>query len=87
MLAMQHTAVLPPGNQLPSTYEAALRAIEPYLVQPIVYDVRPNDCIIFRGEYASVLECPKCVCGRFVSDQSRITSSKVHVPIYETSSF
>ena len=76
MLAMQHTSVLPPGNQLPSSYEAALRAIEPYLVQPIVYDVCPNDCIIFRGDYESLSECPKCGCARYISDQSSVPARR-----------
>ena len=43
MLAMNH-AMLPYGNNLPNSYEAALRIIQPYLVQSIVYDVCPNDC-------------------------------------------
>ena len=47
MLAMQ-SSILPEGHALPSTYESALLEIEPYLVQSVVYDVCPNDCIIFR---------------------------------------
>ena len=76
MLAMHHTSILPQGNKLPSTYKAALRAIEPYLVQPIVYDVCPNDCTIFRGEYGSLSECPKCGGARYVSDQSSIPARR-----------
>ena len=69
LLAMNHTT-LPHGNNLPNSYEAALRIIEPYLVQSIVYDVCPNDCIIFRKEYESLLACPSGK--RYLSDQSHI---------------
>jgi len=68
---MQHN-LLPVGNNLPSSYEAALAAIEPYLVQPIVYDVCPNDCIIFRGKDKSLLECPLCGSKRYISEESTI---------------
>lgn len=71
MLTMQQS-MLPPGNNLPTSYEAALSAIEPYLVQPIVYDVCQNDCVIFRREHASLLECPKCGSKRYLSDQSKV---------------
>ena len=52
MLTMQKS-MLPPGNSLPASYEAALSAIEPYLVQPVVYDVCKNDCIIYRNKHAT----------------------------------
>ncbi len=65
MLAMQHK-FLPNGNNLPSSYEAALRIIEPYLTQPVVYDVCRNDCIVFRNEYASLVKCPKCDSGWYI---------------------
>lgn len=74
-LAMNHT-MLPDGNNLPNSYEAALRIIQPYLVQSIVYDVCPDDCIIFRKEYESLSVCPKCDKRRYVSDQSRIPTRR-----------
>lgn len=69
--SMEHS-FLPPGNKLPSTYDAALCAIEPYLVQPIVYDVCKNDCIVFRKEHMHLTECPKCDSPRYISQQSQI---------------
>ena len=69
MLATQNT-VLPSGNNLPLSYEAALRTIEPYLAQPVVYDVCPNDCILFRLEYADLDKCPMCGSSRYLSEQS-----------------
>ena len=70
LLAINHTT-LPDGNNLPNSYEATLRIIEPYLVHSIVYDA--NDCVIFRKDYKSLLNCPKCGGKRYVSDQSRFT--------------
>ena len=69
MLALQST-LLPDGNNLPTSYEAAHRIIEPHLVQPIIYDVCKNDCIVFRGLNASLAACPKCGCDRYISEQS-----------------
>ena len=53
MLAIQHS-MLPPGNNLPSSYEDALKIIQPYLVKPIVYDVCAKDCV-FRKICLNVL--------------------------------
>ena len=69
MLALQST-LLPGGNNLPTSYEAARRTIEPHLVQPIIYDVCKNDCIVYRGLNASLAACPKCGCDRYISEQS-----------------
>ena len=75
LLATQH-GILPPGNQLPSSYETALRVIEPNLVQPLVYDACPQDCILFRGEYASLSKCPKCSHGRYVPNGGTIPARR-----------
>ena len=50
-LSMDHE-VLPPGNKLPSSYSSAMKLVEPFLIQPIVFHVCPNDCIVFRGHEA-----------------------------------
>lgn len=72
MLSMQHNTILPPGNKLPNCYEDALKEIEPYLVKPKVYDVCPNDCIIFRDSDGSLSQCPKCNANRYISQQSNV---------------
>ena len=71
VLAMQHN-LLPSDNNMPNSYEAALRIIQPYLVKPLVYDVCPNDCIVFRGEYKSHSTCPECGCNRYIAKDSCI---------------
>jgi len=69
MLSMQHSTFLPQGNNLPVS-DAALRAIEHFLVKPIVYHVCPNDCIVFMGQHAQLSECPKCGASRYISENS-----------------
>lgn len=71
VLALQQS-ILPPENKLPTSYEAALAAIEPYLVKTTVYDVCQNDCVVFTGQHASLSKCPKCDSQRFVSKKSSI---------------
>lgn len=70
MSAMQ-SEILPYGNRLPDSYESALGVIEPYLVTSDVYDVCPNDCVIFRGEFESLSECPKCGGKSYISERSK----------------
>lgn len=75
MLAMQHE-MLPVGNALPDCYESALRVIEPYLVQSVVYDACPNDCLLFRGDYKDMLQCPKCGEKRYISEKSQTAARR-----------
>ncbi len=65
ILYMQHHTLLPPNNLLPDSYESALKLIESLLIQPITFHVCPNDCVIFRGAYSSLTECPVCHSPRF----------------------
>ncbi len=71
MFFMQHHTFLPKGNKLPDSYDVALRAIEPYLVEPVVYHVCPNDCVIFSNLYAELSKCPKCGSGRYISEKHK----------------
>ena len=49
LLYMQHHTILPKVNILPHSYQKAIRIVKSYLVEPTVYDVCPNDCIIYRN--------------------------------------
>lgn len=42
MLHFQHHRILPSGNLLPDSYEAALKLIEPFLVAPVIFHACPN---------------------------------------------
>ena len=37
-----------------------MKIVEHYLVKPIIYQVCPNDCIIFHGNFSELRKCPKC---------------------------
>ena len=67
MLHFQHHRVLPLANQLPSSYEAAMKIVEPFLINPIIFHACPNDCIIFWGKYTDAEQCPKCQSNRFTT--------------------
>ena len=60
LLYILHTFILPRHNTLPSSYEAALRKINPNLITPKEFDCCSNDCLIFRNAYAHLTKCPKC---------------------------
>lgn len=48
LLSQEHFNVLPPGNNLPSTYEQAVSFIKPQLLPTECYHACPNDCVLFR---------------------------------------
>ena len=48
LLNHEHFNVLPPGNNLPSSYEQAYNVIKSHLLPTVCYHVYPNDCILFR---------------------------------------
>ena len=47
LLNHEHFNVLPPGNNLPSSYEQVYNVIKPHLVPTVCYRACPNDCIQF----------------------------------------
>ena len=69
MLSLQHD-ILPEGNNLPSSYNAAIKLVEPLLQQPVVFHACRNDCIIFRNDYAKYNTCPKCGESRYAKTGS-----------------
>ena len=60
ILRLEHNEVLPSGNKLPSSFADAMKLAEPFLIQPILFHICPNDCILFRNEYANLDICPMC---------------------------
>ena len=73
--------MLRPGNNLPNSYENALKIIQPYLVKPIVYDVCANDCVIFRGCYEDLPECPKCGNVRYIGSSKIAIRRFTYLPL------
>lgn len=69
MLTLQHS-ILPINNKLPSTYSAAEKFIEPFLLPIVTYHACINDCILFRKtsryDYSNLTQCPECGASRYV---------------------
>ena len=70
VLYMQHHTILPKGNILPDSYKIAIRIVKSYLVEPTVYDVCPNHCIIYQNHMSDLEKCPKCNTEQFKSNGS-----------------
>ena len=72
LLSQEHFNVLPPGNNLPSTYEQAVSFIKPQLLPTECYHACPNDCVLFRKtnryDYSKLKNCPKCNKDRFAAN-------------------
>lgn len=81
LLYLQHHTILPPGNLLPDSYQAALTEIEPFLVQTQVYHACPRDCILFRGNYACLSNCPECSSHLYVPDTSKPVRKFSYLPL------
>ena len=80
ILHMQHHTLLPQDNQLPDSYDSALKLIENLLVQPIAFHVCPNDCVVFCGGYLSLTECPKCHSARYIDSSSTAVRRFTYLP-------
>jgi len=65
ILRLQHSEILPAGNKLPPSYNDALKLVEPFLIQPIIFHACPQDCMIFRKKYKDVMVCPYCGSSRY----------------------
>ena len=65
ILSIEHNEILPAGNQLPSSYNKAIKLIEPFLIQPVLFHACPKDCIIFRKEFSDLSACPICGSSRY----------------------
>ena len=48
----------------------AVRIVKPYLVEPIIYDVCPNDSVISHSIISGLEKCPKFSTDRFKSTGS-----------------
>ena len=66
MLRVQHNEILPLENKLPSSYNEAMKLVEPFLIKPVVYHACPKDCILFREEFENLNACPKCGTSRYI---------------------
>ena len=52
--------LLPKGNTCPSGIDEAKKIVCPLDLPHVKYHVCPLDCVIYRGEYEDLEECPVC---------------------------
>lgn len=73
LLSVQHRFILPTNNNLPSTYEDALKFVEPFLLPLETYHVCPNHCVVFRDsthfKYKHLTKCPECGSPRYFGNK------------------
>ena len=65
LLRILHCFLLPGENSLPTTYSQALALVQSLLVPVREYHCCVNDCVIFRGSYEHLTQCPHCGEERF----------------------
>ena len=63
LLYLQCHSILPENNLLPDSYEAGLKIIKPFLVEPVMYHACPNDCVLFSRSTLTYFSVP-CVTRR-----------------------
>ncbi|KAL6538915.1 hypothetical protein OROMI_025241 [Orobanche minor] len=72
--------MLPEGNELPkSTYDAK-KLMCPMGMEYEKIHPCPNDCVLYRGDYADLKQCPRCNVSRYKRNDYASGSSKEGVP-------
>lgn len=84
LLTLQHS-ILPSSNKLPSTYSAAEKFIEPFLLPIVTYHACINDCILFRKtskyEYSNVTQCPDRGASRYDGVNKQVARRYHYYPL------
>ena len=87
MLKVNHKCILilPPRNNLPSSYEEAINFIEPFLLPLETVHACPNHCIVYRDspryKYAGLASCPECGMACYIGNSKRPRHSFYYFPI------
>lgn len=71
LLHILHFFLLPGENSLPATYSQALALVQSLLVPVTEYHCCVNDCVVFRGPYRDLAQCPHCGEERFHGSSPR----------------
>lgn len=74
------SSILPKNNLLPNSYASARKLLDPFLIKTQVYQACPNDCILFRNQYAENITCPKFHANRYRSEKHSVKKF-VYLPI------
>lgn len=68
LLRILNTQILPTENTLPSTWQEAKKLLQSIGMAYELIHACPNDCVLFRGEYADLSHCPQCEESRYRTD-------------------
>ena len=71
LLYLLHKFILPPSNNLPSSYTKAYSLVKHHLIEPQEFHVCINDCVVFRKEYKDLTCCPICGSNRYEDDSQQ----------------
>ena len=63
--------VVPSDNVLPGSCKEEKKLLKMLGVEYISYHACPNDCILYRGEYAEKEMCPKCGHDRYDKSENK----------------
>jgi hypothetical protein len=69
-----HELILPEGNTLPGSWNEAKKVLKALGMEYKIIHACPNDCILYRDDYAHMTSCPECETPRYKAD---MVSSKV----------
>jgi hypothetical protein len=53
--------MLPEGNQIAGSVYEVMKIISPLGIEVEKINACKNNCVLFRGDYADLDKCPKCV--------------------------
>ena len=85
LLILLHDYILPKGNNLPRSYEDAIKLIKEPLSPIKEYHCCVNDCVVFRktstGDYETLSKCPRCEEDRYLPDTTIPRKRFKYMPI------
>ena len=80
-LSTWKNTILESNNNLPDSFDSALKLLEPFLMPLFTYHVCPNDCILFRNEHEYATSCPVCGENRYKADGKTALRNFTYFPI------
>ncbi|XP_038065709.1 uncharacterized protein LOC119735843 [Patiria miniata] len=81
LLRILHRFILPNGNILPDSFQAAKKLVDEYLIPVEMHDVCPNDHIIFSGVHSSSKHCPECKESRYKAGTDTPAKTFPYIPL------
>lgn len=70
LLRSMHDLILPEGNTLPSSWKQAKKILRSIGMKYEIMHACPNDCILYRKQYADCIVCPECETPRYKANMA-----------------